>query len=189
MTVDRRGFTLVEIIVALAVMLILAATITPSVLGILDKERVENGRAALKHLADGISEFKRDVTKYPSRLSFLSGGITTTDNNSCGARYSAGEVRNYDGPYINRVVQTGAVLNLQIGAARDLLRRVPPTAANAGAAGVLQIVVDNVSLQDAESLNDQVDADGGNRTAGTIRWDPPVNGYVILYYTIGISGC
>lgn len=189
MNVKRHGFTLVEIIVAIAVMLILAATITPSVLGILDKERVEKGYAALKHLAAGILEFKRDVTKNPSLLSQLSVyGITTNSNNSCGARFSAGEVSKYDGPYINRIPQPPAGLPVEIGLARDQLRRDPATSAAAGSPGVLQIVVDNVSESDAMALNDQVDGDNSS-TAGTVRWEAPANGYVVLLYTVSISGC
>lgn len=186
---DRTdGFTLVEIIVAIAVMLILAATITPSVLGILDKDRVDKGAAVLKNLASGISEFKRDVTKNASRLSQLSVGINTQSENSCGNRFSSGEVSNYDGPYINREVSSGGIA-MEFGIAQNLLIREPATSASTGAAGVLKIVVTGVSEQDAIALNDAEDGDNSS-TLGAIRWTtPPVNGFVTLYYTMPISGC
>ncbi len=183
----RGGFTLIEIIVALAVMLILAATITPSVLGILDKERVEKGAAVLANLAGAVAKFKSDVTKNPSRLSELAELITTQKDNSCGARFSTGEAGNWNGPYINRVISAGG-LAMEFGTAQDLMVRVPATAAAAGSAGILQIVVTGVSEQDATALNDQVDGDNSS-TLGTVRWSAPSNGYVELYYTMAISGC
>jgi prepilin-type N-terminal cleavage/methylation domain-containing protein len=177
------GFTLVEVIVALAIMVMIAATVTPSVVGALDRDRQDRGLAMLQTLAAAIDKFHltSDVGQYPRQLSYLSQPIVSTDLNSCGSPFGSTRAGLWKGPYVTRIITTSG-LPVFIGTAQNTLIRTagPPT--------TLSIRVDGVRLADAEALDLLVDGTASS-TAGTIRYGSAINGLVTLDYVIPISGC
>ena len=181
----RGAFTLVEVIVAVAVVTILAAAILPGLVRSLEVARVDRAQELFETFADGIDDFRADVPRYPSRLSQLVTEISSADDNSCGANFSNGHANQWDGPYVRRVITTTGVA-IGIGTAEDLLVRVPPTASSA----LLMISVENVKLEDALELNERYDVDGGSGTAGTIRWTTPdAQGLTNLFFAMPVNGC
>ena len=160
----RGGFTFIEMIVGLAIMVIVAATITPALLGVVDKERRDAALTSLTGISDAVAAFRADVNEYPGLLTQLTTPIGS-EPDLCGANYSGGEQGDWEGPYLNRVVPpTG--LPIGIGRARNQLTRFP----NTNNPSHMILTVDSVVIEDALALNRRLDADGDDGTANAVRW-------------------
>ncbi len=172
----RRGLTLIELVVVIAILGILGVVIVSTTGGSSaalksDQERINEVASELDLLSRAIAffeptktaiSFKQTVGVYPSRLSHLTGGITTAKQNSCGTNYTSGQVALWIGGYYTRELPG---FNLQ-----DLLVRSPVNA-NAQQHGTLAIVIPNVTLSDAQLLDQTVDRDA-SATAATVRFAP-----------------
>ena len=62
----NRGFTLIEIMVVVAIIAILAAIVVPQVVGRVDEARVQRAKADVQTLAQALSIYKLDNYHYPS---------------------------------------------------------------------------------------------------------------------------
>jgi len=187
------GFALVEVIVALAVLLILAAVALPQIAGYLDQKRIEETavrlvvvRDALYKTGGGSIAFRQTVGANAGRLSHLIIPITTADAHICGGNYSNGERNNWpdEGPYLNFVIDPAAGMATPIGLANNDLVRF-----NDGGTIKARITWTNASLDDAQALDLYVDGTL-NYNAGTVRWTPQngLNGVVTtLYYDVVID--
>lgn len=174
----RSGFTLVEILVVLAVGLLLAAAFVPAMIGWLDRTRIDESAASLAGIAVAAASMWRDTGRYPGSLSHLTTPIAVGQTDICGATFGAAAA-NWAGPYLNRFVPTTG-LPLPIGVARDVLTRIDPPPA-----WLLVVSIDDVSHEDAVALNRKVDADD-SATAGAVRWGTITDGAVVLDYMIPI---
>jgi len=65
-TQDRRGFTLVEIMVVIIVLTILAAAIIPNLTGRTDDARVARARSDVANLETALEQFRLDMGRYPT---------------------------------------------------------------------------------------------------------------------------
>jgi len=63
----RAGFTLIELVLVVAVVAILAAILVPTVFSILDDSAVTKGKADVKAIAASIAKFRDDTGEYPTR--------------------------------------------------------------------------------------------------------------------------
>jgi prepilin-type N-terminal cleavage/methylation domain-containing protein len=190
----RDAFSLVEIVVALAIVLVLSAVAIPNVAGYLDQKRIEATADLLADVRDGLSlsttGFRQVVAANAGQLSELTTQIWNSNSgsapfprNSCGAAFNNVEVNRWDdaGPYVSFFIPATG-LPTPIGVADDVMERIP----NSAAPGIIRIVIPNVSLTDATAFDQTVD--GGNGAAGgTIAWTAPVSGEVTLYYQIPID--
>jgi prepilin-type N-terminal cleavage/methylation domain-containing protein len=184
---DRRGLTIIEIVVVLTVLLILAAAVTPSVIGGLNRSRVSSSVETLQEITDAMSEMRADNQDWPGRVSHLATPITTSDANVCGNNYASGRVNNWAGPYLDRVVPSTG-LPIGVGTVNDVLTRSNISGNDA----LLTIQVVNVSQEDAFAMNASFDNDGdvAGRTTGTLQWTTPTaEGLVTLLYYRPIRGC
>ena len=183
----RPGFTLVEIVVAIAIIIILAAALAPGVLGVLDDERVEKAAETLEELVEAMTQMRFDDNDWPGRLSHVAWPITISDVNICGANYTSGKVSQWAGPYVDRVISPGVGLPIGIGRINDVLVREVVS----GNDGYLKMQIDSVQIEDAEALNKLVDADAGG-TIGTIRYTTSLvtsEGLLTVFYLRPIRGC
>ena len=191
----RRGFTLVEVIVALVIVLTLAAVAVPSLTGYLDEKAVEESatqlaivRDALYNTAAGTVAFRQTVTRNAGRLSQLSDSIVGNNGlylNSCGAQFSNAQATNWkgSGPFVNFRIDRTSGMATPIGTASDVLTRNPA----AGGVGTLRITFTNsVEVNHATLLDQYIDASNGN-AAGTVQWLAPVDGKVTMYYFVSID--
>ncbi len=180
----RRGFSLIEILVALTIAVVLAAVVVPSVVRSLDRTRLDRGQDSLEAIADAIADFEDDVGEYPPDMTQLLEPLVAGDQDICGSNYHGGERRRWDGPYFARDLPS-AGLPIGIGKVRNAF--VVLTAP--GGIDYLAIAVDSVELADALSLDDRIDADD-SQGSGTIRWTAPdANGFVTLGYCIPFPDC
>ncbi|MEK7401680.1 MAG: type II secretion system protein [Gemmatimonadota bacterium] len=196
------AFSLLEIIVALAVILILAAVALPSLAGYADQKRIDATvtqlttiRDALYNPAAGANAFFQKVKSNAGRLSELDSVILSGNNSyatgtddSCGNTFTAGERTNWlnNGPFTTYNSERATGMMFPIGQAADSLTRIP----NSANPGVLRLnFLNNVDLTDAQLLDATIDAGNGN-AAGTVQWTPAggTAGIVTLYYRVTING-
>ena len=60
-----KGFTLIELAVVLAIISVLAAVLTPIVVGYLDQARLARAQADVRTIADAIKMYRNDTGVYP----------------------------------------------------------------------------------------------------------------------------
>lgn len=185
------AFTLVEIIVGLAVVLILAAVAVPSLNGYLDQKAVESAASRLTTVSDALtggSGFLKAIGHNAARLSNLSSVIVqNVDWDSCHNTFTkAGDVNSWNGsgPFVNFVIEPATGLVTSIGNARDTITRIPFSAST----GNLRLnFLDGVEERYATLLDSYVDGGNGS-TTGAVQWvTPAVNGLVTMYYFIPVN--
>lgn len=190
----RRGFSLVEVVVSLAVILILAAVALPNLTGFLDQQRIEATAAQLAEVRDALNSpgdgFRQVVGANAGQLSQLTtqiwngnSGAPPFPRNSCGNAFTNGQVNSWDnaGPYVSFYIPATGLVT-PIGVTEDTLQRIPKSATS----GDIRIVITGVAAPDAQLLDDAVDSGDGS-AAGTIRWNVPAGGAVTLYYQMPIN--
>jgi type II secretory pathway pseudopilin PulG len=184
----RRGFTLVEIVVLLAIMLVMASVIAPSLIAYADQQRAQETAAILTDVRDGLvgaNGYRSVMGLNAGRVSQLTNKPTANnaaiDDDSCGAFLKAGDVSKWDpgAPYAPFTIPRNGLVT-PIGVAEDTLWRVPNTNAN----GVLMVVFKTVDLRDVLLVDGVLDAGNGSG-AGVIQWTttPPL----VMYYRVTVD--
>lgn len=83
----RRAFTIIEVIVIVAIMVILAAVITPNLVGVLDRQRISGAVETMNSIISALDSFNKDVGKLAGFLTQLVEPITLSDSDACGVTY------------------------------------------------------------------------------------------------------
>lgn len=193
----RTGFSMVEVLVSLAIIAIMTATIVPGIVGKMRDARRSALSQTLLAISQGAAEYRKAVTRYPPTLTVLTvapvAGVTT---DACGGSnyLSVGNANNWRGPYLSREMLANG-LRMADGVIQNPLRRVA-----SGTAAYLLIDVSGVETIVATDLEDEFDGSPVNAAAGTIRYTtlalPAPStvgaanpGTVNLSYSIPIAGC
>lgn len=122
-----RGFTLAEILIALALIALLAAVLLPTVAGQILKGDAGRVMQDLDAVRGGIEQFLADVHRYPGKYSDLSKQVVAADAGHLdiyGNQYTAGLASKWSGPYVTKdtmsaVVETGFGGTIQNGFTRN----------------------------------------------------------------------
>lgn len=183
----RYGFSLAEILVAVAIVVVVAATVIPTV-----KERMRTGYAnavasELGNLAQGIQNYKATVGRYPASLDYLD-ALPASPVDICGTAVPQPQKNAYVGPYITRVILP-ATTWYTIGdddSVNNVLRKNP--APVAGAPDVLWITVLGVESATANDLDLLIDGTAGP-TSGTLWLGVEPSGKDTVRYMIPRKGC
>ena len=178
-----RGFTITEILVALAIMAVLGALIVPTIFSSVDRARADGAVESLEAIGDAVALFADRVNEYPATLTQLVEPITAGDTDICGAAYTGGEQNRWDGPYLDRAISATGV-PLGVGTAANALGVV----SHPSGIDYLAVQVDPVLEEDAEALDHRID-DGDGATAGALRWTAPASGFVTASYLIPFPDC
>jgi prepilin-type N-terminal cleavage/methylation domain-containing protein len=163
-----RGFTLAEILVALALMALLAAVLLPTVAGQILKGDAGRVVADLQAVRGGVEQFLADVHRYPGKYSDMSTLITTTaatHTDILGNAYNAGMVSKWKGPYITKDTTNASI---ETGFGGSITNRFMQVT-NTNAIPYLTVVVTGISGPDFDKIDAQIDG-AVNRTSGLMRW-------------------
>lgn len=74
------GFTLVELLVVLAILGLLVAVATPQVLKYLGRAKIDTAQIEMKSLSTALDLFMIDVGRYPTQQEGLAGLVSNVDN-------------------------------------------------------------------------------------------------------------
>ena len=85
----EAGFTLVELLVVMAILVLLASTVAPKVLGYLASSRTKVAKIQIENLVTSLELFKLDTGSFPSNSTGLT-ALTTRQSQRMG----------WNGPYI-----------------------------------------------------------------------------------------
>lgn len=163
----RRGFTLAEILVALALMALLAAVLLPTVAGQVLKGDAGRVVQDLEAVRAGSERFLTDVRRYPGRYSDLSSAITVANTDVLGAVYTNGQVTKWEGPYITKDTINASVETGFGGRITNAFM----TVTNTNAIPYLTVVVTGITGPDADRIDEQIDGPSATpRTTGLLRW-------------------
>lgn len=89
MRTSREGFTLIEILIAIAIVGILGALVAPNFLRYLDSSRVKATKLSLVGVQKAIDDYNMDTNRYPEKLRDL-------------VKKPSGEIKGWDGPYLKK---------------------------------------------------------------------------------------
>uniref|UniRef100_A0A7V5XHS7 Type II secretion system core protein G n=1 Tax=Thermodesulfobacterium geofontis TaxID=1295609 RepID=A0A7V5XHS7_9BACT len=67
----QRGFTLIEILIVVAIIGLIASLIVPNLIGRFEKSKEEIAKAQIEMLSSAIEAFRLDVGRYPNTLDEL----------------------------------------------------------------------------------------------------------------------
>ena len=166
----RRGLTLPEVLVTLAIVAIIAAVLVPALASQISKGDAGRVSEDLKAVQTGINTFSADVRRYPRTIQQLANVINkTTDVDLVnGTSYTADHVSAWRGPYFVRDLQSSSdsIRTGFRGNIRTLLR-------NQNLNSVPHVVVELGGLTTSEMdaidklLDDGVSTTGLFRASGT----------------------
>lgn len=100
---DRRGFTLVELLVVIVILAILAAIVLPKFVNCGRRSKEAALRSDLKIARNAVNLFQTDTGAYPSSLADLA--VTTAPANGLDSDGAAATIdaRDWHGPYLDSV--------------------------------------------------------------------------------------
>lgn len=188
---SRQGFTLAELLIALAIMAILASIVVPGVVNRLRKAEAAAVIDTIKNIRQSILAYRDNVGRYPFELQQLqakpgTGAISSLD--ICSGALPVSGINAWRGPYLaQRITSSG----LRIGNATlldDLTRQ--PANANTQPDGFLRLTVTEIEQEIADEVEISFDGGSGDLTTGAVTWTAvPGSGYGTLLFHIAIRNC
>jgi len=103
----RRGFTLPEVLVTVALVAVLAAVVVPTVANQVKKGDPNRLAQDVTNMRGGIEQFLSDVRKYPASIGQLTNPISTSmkplaTSAATPSSYTAADVARWKGPYLTK---------------------------------------------------------------------------------------
>jgi prepilin-type N-terminal cleavage/methylation domain-containing protein len=188
------AFSLLEVMVALAIVAVIAAVTMPTLKSAMDRALVAETAIRLQALRDGIfnpaatgNAFFQQVGATPGRLHQLSQAIVSSDAtspNSCGGTFSNGQVTKWkaSGPFVKYAVEAGVGLGTPMGQIDDVLIREPPNAA----AGVIKLTIAEAEIDLVERLDLELNS-GDGIDAGSVQWTPTTSSVTTMSYIVPVG--
>lgn len=179
----RRGVTLAEVLIALAIIATMAAMLIPAVTSQLRRGQSASTASALSNFRDAIVAYRSNVLDYPRTLSQLTNALTVTATDACANVLTVAQRNAWRGPYMSQNISG----NVTVGDATvlDTLIRNPATDAGTPP-GTLILRAINVDSAVAADIDLQFDGTL-NFAAGTILWSNA--GLDTLKFNIVIRNC
>lgn len=169
------GFTLAEILVALALIALLAAVLLPTVAGQILKGDTARVSQDLEAVRSGIEQFLADVHRYPGKYSDLSKAIVNTDTDINGATYPDGLVNKWGGPYVTKDTFNATIAT---GFGATILNTFSKTLHTNGA-NYVTVSISGIDSLDFYRLDEAFDG-AGDSTKGRLRWSGGTTKYLAI---------
>lgn len=184
---NRKGFTLVEVLVILAILAALAAILVPTVSNQVRKADVGRVTGDLTNLRSGIEAFLVNVHRYPGDIEDLVYPIQSdgSDQDINGQNYPTGLVARWEGPYIDRVIASGGTGTLETGFGGEIQDAFTITAL--GGVDFLTVTITNIAEPEFDLIDAQID-EGNGPDEGRLQFTP-ANGDpdTIHFYALPIN--
>jgi general secretion pathway protein G len=87
----EAGFTLVELLVVMVILVLLAGLVAPRVMGYLSSSRTKTAKVQIESLSTSLELFKMDVGRYPNQREGLAALVTRPGN-----------AAKWNGPYLQK---------------------------------------------------------------------------------------
>ena len=175
----RRGFTLAEVIVAVAIVAVLAATTIPTIRGRLRDGYEDALVSELDNIASAINAYRQDVGKYPPRVDYLY-ALPASPVDRCGNALTTTSKNNWHGPYITTyfpVPASPSTDGIIIFQKDTLIDEIVTTASPTGIA----IKISGLETQVAKDLDTRIDGSSGT-SSGQIQYSNAV--WITLNYIV-----
>ena len=177
---NRRGFSLAETLVTVAIVAVLAAVVVPTVTNQISKGDDTNLPSNVASLRSAVTAFVSDTKKFPSRIQHLQVAISDTDKDVAGNDYGTAAEAAWKGPYLagglkafSATARTDSV-DWALAFALDSIDDAAGGAGNFPGSGLF-IILGGVSTRAAaahiDSLLDTNDPTSDS-TSGALRWKP-----------------
>jgi len=177
---NRKGFTLVEVLVILAILAALAAVLVPTVSNQVRKADVGRAVGDMTNLRSGIEAFLVNVHRYPGDIEDLVYPIDGTDADVTTATYPAGLISRWEGPYIDRVITAGELETGFGGLIQDAF-----TVTTDAGVDYLTVTIEGIAQPEFDLIDAQID-EGNGAVAGRLRWTTGTPD-VIHFYALPIN--
>lgn len=180
-----RAFSMIEMVVAMAIMVIIGAALIPSIANYSRQTDLTDTFTILKTIAAAFgtpaatAKYKLSTTRYPGSLDHLTRKITLNDSTSCNGLQPGATLQKYTSitgwtePYYPIMIPPSG-LRLPIGVANDRMVRTT----NSTTSGFIQIQIPNIPYDVALDLNTIIDGPADpvtsrSSTAGALRFSVP----------------
>lgn len=193
---EHRGFTFMEIVVALAIIAVLTAVIIPGLTLRLRSAQASSLIQDMRAVNTAIQQYRENVGRYPSNLNQLTSS-TVPQFDLCGAALPASLSALWRGPYLAQDVTNGFVSG-DANIKSPLIRSPSSTAPTfTNLDGTLEIDIEKVDSLSAETIDAAFDGYTGSITrfdAGTVRWVPVAGASGMgkigtIIYILPVRGC
>lgn len=187
LTIRRAGFTVMEVLVALVILVTLTAIMLPAVVTNISTANSTNLAANLKTINTAIMQYRENTGRYPLQLTQLITRPTTSSLDACSFTLPSSSVAAWSGPYIGLSIGANGI---QSGDAviSNNLQRNPLVSTSSTPNGVLQLSVGSVTGANATDVEGVFDT-GNDLDHGTITWIPTTGVIGTLTFAIPVRGC
>ncbi len=93
--VNRKGFTLIEILIVMIIIGLLASLVAPKLFNKLEESKQKTAKAQIQMIETALDAFRLDVGRYPTTQE----GLKVLWKNP-------GNIKNWDGPYLPKPIKT-----------------------------------------------------------------------------------
>jgi prepilin-type N-terminal cleavage/methylation domain-containing protein len=170
----RKGFTLPEVLVTLAIVATLAAVLLPALNSQLSKGDAGRGASDLVSLQTAIGAFASDIRRYPGDMAQLAEGpLSGTD--ILGNAFPSGAPAKWKGPYLTKSLVGG---NLTTGFGATIVGDFDPVLL--GTTNYLVIEFTGISEPDFNKIDEIID-DSASSSTGQLRWSAAASGTGTFY--------
>lgn len=168
--VQLVGFTLAEILVALALIALLAAVLLPTVAGQILKGDAGRVMQDVDAVRSGIDQFLADVHRYPGGYAQLSNAINNTETDINGNVYTTGLASKWAGPYVTKDTNSLGVVETGFG---GTIHKTFVKTVHTNGVDYVTVRIFGVSGADFDKIDAQIDGSStspAGRTSGLLRW-------------------
>lgn len=160
---NRRGFTLPEVLVTVAIIATLAAVLLPALTAQISKGDSSRAAEDLLAVQTAVTAFVSDVRRYPSDLSHLTDPINTNQVDVLSSTYPSGLVAKWSGPYLSKQLEGGTIKTSFGGFIQGALDDVVSASST-----FLAVRVSPISTGDFDKLDRIID-ESANSSTGLFR--------------------
>ena len=181
------GFTVIEVLIALLIVVTLTAVMLPTVVTKVSNANSSTLAGNLQAINTAILQFRENTGRYPHKLTQLTTPPVFGDDDACGVDMPTSTRALWTGPYLSLSVGTNGIQSGD-GVIANNMQRNPLVATSSTMSGVLQISAGAVTGSNANEVESVFDT-GNDLDHGTITWIPTTGVIGTLTFSIPVRGC